>query len=157
MQLVEQVQQAFAEHYQTQGEFAFRAPGRVNLIGEHTDYNDGFVLPMAIDRYTVVAAAPSDQVGQPFVAKGKIHGASPEASTVTLQARRQTMLIVRGPITREYQAQEAPGWRALRRVRLTTPQPGYRAGYEHLTGQFNGIKLRPQDLQGRYDIPLSDS
>ena len=40
---------------------------------------------------------------------------------------------------------------------LATPQPAYRAGYEHLTGQFNGIKLRPQDLQGRYDIPLSDS
>jgi galactokinase len=35
------------------------APGRVNIIGEHTDYNDGFVLPMAIERYTVIAAAPS--------------------------------------------------------------------------------------------------
>lgn len=37
----------------------FRAPGRVNLIGEHTDYNDGFVLPCAIDRHTVVAWAPA--------------------------------------------------------------------------------------------------
>src|SRR5438874_11517485 len=36
----------------------FRAPGRINVIGEHTDYNDGFVLPAAIDRDVLVVAAP---------------------------------------------------------------------------------------------------
>ncbi len=47
---------AFRKRYGTEPR-VFRAPGRVNLIGEHTDYNDGFVLPMAIDRETVVAIA----------------------------------------------------------------------------------------------------
>lgn len=40
----------------------FRAPGRVNLIGDHTDYNDGFVLPAAIDRDCVVAVRPAATV-----------------------------------------------------------------------------------------------
>jgi galactokinase len=39
---------------------AFRSPGRVNLIGEHTDYNDGFVMPFAIDRDAVTVAALRD-------------------------------------------------------------------------------------------------
>lgn len=38
----------------------FRAPGRVNLIGEHTDYNDGFVMPSAIDFYIWVAISPRE-------------------------------------------------------------------------------------------------
>jgi len=38
----------------------YRAPGRVNLIGEHTDYNDGFVMPVAINFSTFVAIAPRD-------------------------------------------------------------------------------------------------
>lgn len=46
----------FTERYGTTPR-VFSAPGRVNIIGEHTDYNDGFVLPMAIDRRTYVAIA----------------------------------------------------------------------------------------------------
>ena len=38
----------------------FRAPGRVNLIGEHTDYNDGFVMPVAIDFFTQIILFPLD-------------------------------------------------------------------------------------------------
>jgi galactokinase len=50
------VRSDFLELYEREPRL-FWAPGRVNLIGEHTDYNDGFVLPMAIDAGTVVAAA----------------------------------------------------------------------------------------------------
>ncbi|MGJ0510461.1 MAG: galactokinase [Methylocystis sp.] len=49
--------QAFKHRFGREPEL-FRAPGRVNLIGEHTDYNDGFVLPAALDLATFVAIAP---------------------------------------------------------------------------------------------------
>ena len=51
--------QQFTKTYGRPPRWIAAAPGRVNVIGEHTDYNDGFVLPMAIDRYTVIAAAPA--------------------------------------------------------------------------------------------------
>ena len=48
----------FAERFPGEGPRVAVSPGRVNLIGEHTDYNDGFVLPMAIGRAAVVAFRP---------------------------------------------------------------------------------------------------
>jgi galactokinase len=48
---------AFEARFGTQPR-SFRAPGRVNLIGEHTDYNDGFVMPAAVEFSTLVAISP---------------------------------------------------------------------------------------------------
>ncbi len=48
----------FEKHFQRAPRWVVRAPGRVNLIGEHTDYNDGFVLPLAIDRAIWIALEP---------------------------------------------------------------------------------------------------
>ncbi len=51
--------EAFVTHFGRAPRWLASAPGRVNLIGEFTDFNDGFVLPMAIERRTVIAAAPN--------------------------------------------------------------------------------------------------
>ena len=61
--------QSAAEHFEKQFGYApagvWSAPGRVNLIGEHTDYNEGFVLPFAIDRRTYAAVGKrSDQLAR---------------------------------------------------------------------------------------------
>ncbi len=50
------IRDAFTARYGVHPRLIVRAPGRVNLIGEHTDYNEGFVFPIAIDRETFVAA-----------------------------------------------------------------------------------------------------
>jgi galactokinase len=55
--LKDKTTQLFQKHFGLPPTHHFRAPGRVNLIGEHTDYNDGFVLPCAINYDTVIAAA----------------------------------------------------------------------------------------------------
>jgi galactokinase len=56
-QLVDRLLQAFSLEYDVDPMILARSPGRVNLIGEHTDYNDGFVLPVAIDRAIYVVAS----------------------------------------------------------------------------------------------------
>jgi len=60
-QLADSTARQFAARFGRPARWIIAAPGRVNIIGEHTDYNDGFVLPMAIDRYTIIGAdfAPS--------------------------------------------------------------------------------------------------
>jgi galactokinase len=64
MEIEAQVIQFFREKFGYSPAYIARAPGRVNLLGEHVDYNDGFVLPAAIDRSTYIAfsAADSDQI-----------------------------------------------------------------------------------------------
>ncbi len=60
MSLKEKTQTLFADAFGYPASHVIQAPGRVNLIGEHTDYNDGFVLPCAIDYQTVISCAPRD-------------------------------------------------------------------------------------------------
>jgi galactokinase len=54
--LAAETAQQFLKNYGRAPRWIVAAPGRVNVIGEHTDYNDGFVLPMAIEHYAVMAA-----------------------------------------------------------------------------------------------------
>ncbi len=64
-ELVAVTEREFESRFSRPPSFVVAAPGRVNLIGEHIDYNDGFVLPMAIERYIVFAgAAREDQADQ---------------------------------------------------------------------------------------------
>ena len=50
----------FGEKFGSEPTLVVRAPGRVNLIGEHTDYNEGYVLPVAIDREMMIAARKTE-------------------------------------------------------------------------------------------------
>lgn len=57
IELKQRCEQRFIQHFGYAPSHFFQAPGRVNLIGEHTDYNQGFVLPCAIDYQTVISCA----------------------------------------------------------------------------------------------------
>jgi galactokinase len=71
---------AFERRYGGPPRWVVAAPGRVNLIGEHIDYNDGFVLPMAIERYCVIAAGPAERDAKFFSI------ATNEEATISLSA-----------------------------------------------------------------------
>ena len=69
-ELAQQFEQRFGQQPRI-----FRAPGRVNLIGEHTDYNDGFVMPAALEfsTYVAVGAATRPQAGDSFTRNFPMH------------------------------------------------------------------------------------
>lgn len=61
MQTIEQLQTFFSERFYQSPQIVVRAPGRINLIGEHTDYNNGFVLPAAINKAVYIALGKSEK------------------------------------------------------------------------------------------------
>ena len=66
--LIARARQGYRMAYGAEPSRFFAAPGRVNLIGEHVDYNGGYVLPCAINRETVIALGPADKNDQgPFL------------------------------------------------------------------------------------------
>ncbi|KAJ7372651.1 Galactokinase [Desmophyllum pertusum] len=58
--VLQEAKSSFEEKFKASPSFAVCAPGRVNLIGEHTDYNDGFVFPMAVELVTVIVGRKTD-------------------------------------------------------------------------------------------------
>ncbi len=68
MNIIDQITTRYQENFGQMPDHIARAPGRVNLLGEHVDYNDGFVLPAAIDRATYVAFSAADAPHSTLVA-----------------------------------------------------------------------------------------
>jgi len=68
MSIIDQILKTYQEKFGHKPAHIARAPGRVNLLGEHVDYNDGFVLPAAIDRATYVAFSPTNAPHSTLVA-----------------------------------------------------------------------------------------
>lgn len=80
----------FAAHFGGEPTVVEEAPGRVNLIGEHTDYNGGFVLPVAIGLRTRVALAPRDDDRVRFVSADETMAAGGSALEYRLGGERRT-------------------------------------------------------------------
>src|ERR1700721_1089440 len=90
-ELREQFQKLYAQEARI-----FRAPGRVNLIGEHTDYNEGFVMPVAMDLYTWVAAAARKDSRVQVYPQNLRERAEMDLQDVNLRLRRHWSAYVLG-------------------------------------------------------------
>jgi galactokinase len=128
-ELSSQVAAEFQKTYGRPPRWIAAAPGRVNVIGEHTDYNDGFVLPMAIERYTVMAA-DSAKAGQ---------GASSSSQNVSIfdaHFKETAVIDVSGPVTKGQ-----PNWSNYIR--------GVMAGFQH-----RGVAIPALDVAFLSTVPL---
>ena len=106
MEIVQRITKLFSETFGDTPAHIVRAPGRVNLLGEHVDYNDGFVLPAAIDRATYIAFSPVDSPDSTLVAADLDQQASFSPSTITSNTRLIVLNYPSNPTgaypTREY-------------------------------------------------------
>nr|XP_057917721.1 galactokinase [Doryrhamphus excisus] len=124
------------------------APGRVNLIGEHTDYNNGYVLPMALPLVTVVVGSPSIN-GDTVVVTASEHADEPRRVDLSLPNEGSTSSpcwanYVRGVI-HHYRARPVPGFRAV--VVSSVPLGGGLSSSASLEVAFYTFlqQLRPDD------------
>ena len=67
--LIQHTTEHFEKIFQKAPEFLFLSPGRINIIGEHVDYNDGFVLPAAINKYICFAISKNETSKCTLIAK----------------------------------------------------------------------------------------
>ncbi len=88
MEIIQRLTNIFSETFGAAPAHIARAPGRVNLLGEHVDYNDGLVLPAAIDRATYIAFSPADSPQTTLVAADLNERAS--FSPPTIPSKTQT-------------------------------------------------------------------
>ncbi len=87
MEIINHTTRMFQETFGRAPEHIVRAPGRVNLLGEHVDYNDGFVLPAAIDRATFIAFSPTGTPVSTLVAVDMDQRASFSPQSVPLKTQ----------------------------------------------------------------------
>ncbi len=81
-ELIDRITNIFQKKYGSAPAHIARAPGRVNLLGEHVDYNAGFVLPAAIDRATYIAFSPAESEQTTLVAADFDEGVSFSSHTI---------------------------------------------------------------------------
>ena len=93
MEMIRRITNIFNETFGEKPAHIARAPGRVNLLGEHVDYNDGFVLPVAIDRATYIAFSPTNSDQTTIMAADLNQQASFSPKTIPSKTQTDSSLL----------------------------------------------------------------